>query len=112
MKSIDEGFVLDNHESRMTADDNPISCGKSAAEEALARLSPHRTHESNRFEALALRSWIASLVPPELDRFGPTTGNPLLPLVFCCQVATPANKGNRLRVSRMQFVMFQPVGQK
>ncbi len=48
---VDQGLVRHYRGSRMTAGDNPIS-DISAAEEALARLSPHRTHESNWFKAL------------------------------------------------------------
>jgi hypothetical protein len=72
LTAFDQGLVRHNRGSRMTAGDNTIS-GKSAAEEALARLSPHRTHESNDQTGLssALRSWTASPVPSDLDRFAP-----------------------------------------
>jgi len=55
----------------------------SRAGDALARLSPHRTHESNWLKALLCALGLHRWYSPEPHRLGSTTGHPVLPLVPC-----------------------------
>ncbi len=77
---------LSGHWRMSAGGDNPPS--RKSAEEALARLSPHRAHESNWFKALLCAGGGAPLVLSEPDRLGPTIPrHPVLPLVLCSRLA-------------------------
>src|SRR5215467_7057090 len=54
-----------------------------AAEEALARLFPHRTHESNWFKGLLCVVGLDRWYSPNLADLVPQTWHPVLPLALC-----------------------------